>query len=142
HLVASAIAFRLHGSCVVRTLYTEGSYQASPEPTWSGPASSRWRRPDSNRRPPACKAGALPLSYVPAAMIGATHPSTRRHLMDLPEPLVMADWLTNALNADPSSLVVADVRWYPDGSARRRFESGHIPAAVFVDVDRDLSAPV
>src|SRR5438132_4515173 len=62
--------------------------------------------------------------------------------MDLPEPLVMADWLTNALNADPSSLVVADVRWYPDGSARRRFESGHIPAAVFVDVDRDLSAPV
>ena len=25
-----------------------------------------WRRPDSNRRPPACKAGALPLSYAPA----------------------------------------------------------------------------
>ncbi len=24
-----------------------------------------WRRADSNRRPPACKAGALPLSYVP-----------------------------------------------------------------------------
>jgi len=26
-----------------------------------------WRRSDSNRRPPACKAGALPLSYAPAA---------------------------------------------------------------------------
>ena len=24
-----------------------------------------WRRSDSNRRPPACKAGALPLSYAP-----------------------------------------------------------------------------
>ena len=26
----------------------------------------KWRRSDSNRRPPACKAGALPLSYAPA----------------------------------------------------------------------------
>ena len=26
-----------------------------------------WRRTDSNRRPPACKAGALPLSYAPIA---------------------------------------------------------------------------
>jgi hypothetical protein len=25
----------------------------------------KWRRSDSNRRPPACKAGALPLSYAP-----------------------------------------------------------------------------
>jgi hypothetical protein len=25
-----------------------------------------WRRSDSNRRPPACKAGALPLSYAPS----------------------------------------------------------------------------
>jgi hypothetical protein len=29
-----------------------------------------WRRSDSNRRPPACKAGALPLSYAPANLKG------------------------------------------------------------------------
>jgi hypothetical protein len=28
-----------------------------------------WRRADSNRRPPACKAGALPLSYAPGATL-------------------------------------------------------------------------
>ncbi len=31
-----------------------------------------WRRPDSNRRPPACKAGALPLSYAPGAVASGT----------------------------------------------------------------------
>ena len=31
-----------------------------------------WRRSDSNRRPPACKAGALPLSYAPAIPQGGT----------------------------------------------------------------------
>jgi hypothetical protein len=29
------------------------------------PTAAGWRRSDSNRRPPACKAGALPLSYAP-----------------------------------------------------------------------------
>ena len=29
-----------------------------------------WRWTDSNRRPPACKAGALPLSYTPLALTG------------------------------------------------------------------------
>ena len=32
-----------------------------------------WRRSGSNRRPPACKAGALPLSYAPK---GSTHRKT------------------------------------------------------------------
>ena len=32
-------------------------------PTW-------WRRTGLNRRPPACKAGALPLSYAPGSMVG------------------------------------------------------------------------
>jgi thiosulfate/3-mercaptopyruvate sulfurtransferase len=36
--------------------------------------------------------------------------------------------------------VVADVRWYLDGrSGRAAYESGHIPGAVFVDLDVDLS---
>jgi thiosulfate/3-mercaptopyruvate sulfurtransferase len=42
---------------------------------------------------------------------------------------------------DPE-LVVADVRWYPNRSGREAFELGHIPGAVFVDVDADLAGPV
>ncbi|MFC4563103.1 sulfurtransferase [Nocardiopsis mangrovi] len=38
--------------------------------------------------------------------------------------------------------VVADVRWYLDGrSGRDAYDAGHIPGAVFVDVDVDLAAP-
>lgn len=59
--------------------------------------------------------------------------------MRLPGPLVDADWLARAIG-DPA-LAVADVRWYPDGSGRARFEQGHIPGAVFVDVDSDLASP-
>lgn len=39
-------------------------------------------------------------------------------------------------------MVIADVRWYLDGrSAREAFEAGHLPGAVYVDVDTDLAAP-
>lgn len=38
--------------------------------------------------------------------------------------------------------VLADTRWYLDGSSgRAAYEAGHIPGAVFVDLDRWLSAP-
>ena len=53
-------------------------------------------------------------------------------------PLVDAPWLERNLG-DPE-LVVADVRWTPDGSAAKAFEEGHILGAVLVDVDRDLAA--
>jgi thiosulfate/3-mercaptopyruvate sulfurtransferase len=53
-------------------------------------------------------------------------------------PLVDADWL--AAHLDDPGVVVADARWYPDGSGRAKFEAGHIPGAVFVDVDSDLAA--
>lgn len=54
--------------------------------------------------------------------------------------VVDAAWLGDHLH-DPS-LVVADVRWYLDGrSARDAYERGHIPGAVFVDLDTDLAAP-
>jgi thiosulfate/3-mercaptopyruvate sulfurtransferase len=56
-------------------------------------------------------------------------------------PLVSSDELV-ALLADGSDVVAADVRWYLDGrSGRAAYEAGHIPGAVFVDLDRDLAAP-
>lgn len=59
--------------------------------------------------------------------------------MKLPGPLVDADWLRERLR-EPG-LVVADVRWVPDGTGRAVFESGHIPGAVYLDIDEDLASP-
>jgi thiosulfate/3-mercaptopyruvate sulfurtransferase len=44
--------------------------------------------------------------------------------------------------ADPL-LRIADVRWYlgKPGAGRAAFEAGHLPGAVFLDLDSDLSAP-
>jgi thiosulfate/3-mercaptopyruvate sulfurtransferase len=44
--------------------------------------------------------------------------------------------------ADPR-LRIADVRWYlgKPGAGRAEYEQGHLPGAVFVDLDADLSAP-
>ena len=40
------------------------------------------------------------------------------------------------------SVVLADVRWYLDGrSGRAAYDAGHLPGAVFVDLDRRLAAP-
>jgi thiosulfate/3-mercaptopyruvate sulfurtransferase len=52
--------------------------------------------------------------------------------------VVSAAWLT----AHRPEVVVADVRWYLDGrSGRHAYERGHLPGAVFVDLDRWLAAP-
>ena len=43
---------------------------------------------------------------------------------------------------DDASVVVADVRWYLDGrSGRAAYDAGHIPGAVFVDLETVLAAP-
>jgi thiosulfate/3-mercaptopyruvate sulfurtransferase len=57
-------------------------------------------------------------------------------------PLVDAAWLGRALDQGRPELVLADVRWYPNRDARAAFEEGHVPGAIFVDVDRDLAGPV
>lgn len=57
--------------------------------------------------------------------------------MDLPGPLVDVGWLLERPRAP--GLVVADVRWVPDGTGRSAYKSGHIPGAVYLDVD--LSDP-
>lgn len=54
-------------------------------------------------------------------------------------PFVSGAWLEDRL--DDAGLVLADVRWYLDGrSGSRAYEFGHLPGAVYVDLDRDLAA--
>lgn len=56
--------------------------------------------------------------------------------MALPAPIVDAGWLEKHV----SDVVVADVRWYLDGrSGRAAYDAGHVPGAVFVDLDTDIS---
>jgi thiosulfate/3-mercaptopyruvate sulfurtransferase len=53
-------------------------------------------------------------------------------------PFVDAAWLAE----HRAAVVLADVRWYLDGrSGRAEFEAGHLPGAVFVDLDRYLAGP-
>jgi thiosulfate/3-mercaptopyruvate sulfurtransferase len=59
--------------------------------------------------------------------------------VELPGPLVEASWLAARLGAP--GLVVADVRWYAAGGGRAAYLDGHLPGAVFADVDVDLAAP-
>jgi thiosulfate/3-mercaptopyruvate sulfurtransferase len=56
-------------------------------------------------------------------------------------PLVSCEWL--AAHAGDPKLRIADVRWYLDPRKKGRDEylAGHIPGAVFLDVDADLAAP-
>lgn len=54
--------------------------------------------------------------------------------------MVDVPWLTDRL-ASGRPPVLADVRWYLDGrSGRDAHERGHLPGAVFVDLDRALAA--
>jgi thiosulfate/3-mercaptopyruvate sulfurtransferase len=53
-------------------------------------------------------------------------------------PWVDAEWVA----AHREAVVLADVRWYLDGrSGLAAYEEGHVPGAVFVDLDRRLSRP-
>jgi thiosulfate/3-mercaptopyruvate sulfurtransferase len=56
-------------------------------------------------------------------------------------PLVTTDWL--AAHLDEGDLRVVDTRWYLDPARKGRdaFRAGHVPGAVFLDVEQDLAAP-
>lgn len=55
-------------------------------------------------------------------------------------PVVSGEWLADHLGE--AGLAVVDCRWYLDGrSGRDAYESGHIPSAVWADIDTDLAAP-
>lgn len=56
----------------------------------------------------------------------------------LPGPLVEPAWLAEHLD----DVALVDIRWYLDGrSGRAAYDEGHLPGAVFVDLDADASAP-
>lgn len=61
-------------------------------------------------------------------------------MLSLPGPLVSVDWLRGHLS-DPR-LRVADVRWSLSGpTGAERYAAKHIPGAVFLDADQELSSP-
>ncbi|GIF06247.1 sulfurtransferase [Actinoplanes siamensis] len=54
------------------------------------------------------------------------------------DPVVDLDWLC----AHAGEVLLADVRWYLDGrSGRAAYEKGHLPGAVFIDLDTALAGP-
>jgi thiosulfate/3-mercaptopyruvate sulfurtransferase len=57
------------------------------------------------------------------------------------DALVTTEWLASRLGE--AGLRIVDVRWYLDPSKKGRdaYRAGHVPGAVFLDVDADLSAP-
>lgn len=84
----------------------------------------------------AISSGAPGLGDGPAARGGASGPGGPASSGF--GPLVDAAWL----DAHLGQVVVADVRWYLDGrSGRAAYASGHIPGAVFVDLDTVLADP-
>lgn len=63
---------------------------------------------------------------------------TLEDYVNWPSPIVEASWL----QANLDSVLVADVRWSMDqGPHQQDFLDGHIPGAIFVNLDSDLSAP-
>jgi thiosulfate/3-mercaptopyruvate sulfurtransferase len=64
--------------------------------------------------------------------------TTLVRLDDVLAPFVDVAWLS----AHRDEVVLCDVRWSLGGpSGREAYESGHLPGAVWVDLDRDLAAP-
>ncbi len=54
------------------------------------------------------------------------------------KPFVSASWVLERRD----EVVLADVRFYLDGSSpRAAYDAGHIPGAVFIDLERTLAAP-
>lgn len=61
-------------------------------------------------------------------------------MLTLPGPIVSVAWLADQL--DHPDLRVADVRWALAGPpGREQYEDGHLPGAVFLDAEAELSSP-
>jgi thiosulfate/3-mercaptopyruvate sulfurtransferase len=61
-------------------------------------------------------------------------------VLALPAPVVDVDWLH--IHLEHPSLRIADVRWSLLGPpGRESYRAGHVPAAVFLDAESELSSP-
>ena len=69
-------------------------------------------------------------------------PQARMEALNELEPKVPIVISVQDLQAlDRTNIVIADVRWYLDGrDGRKAYTEGHIPGAIFVDLDRDLAS--
>ena len=69
-------------------------------------------------------------------------PQARMEALNELEPKVPIVISVQDLQAlDRTDIVIADVRWYLDGrDGRKAYTEGHIPGAIFVDLDRDLAS--
>ena len=86
----------------------------------------------------------MPVSSAKIRVLSTSsaRPSDGRFADVASPPFVSIDDLDVLLGESSIHVVVADVRWYLDGrDAREVFRAGHVPGAVFVDVDVDLAAP-
>lgn len=57
--------------------------------------------------------------------------------MTVPDPFVSPAWCLEHRD----EILLADSRWSFAGDAHERYLAGHLPGAVFIDVNRDLAAP-
>ncbi len=61
---------------------------------------------------------------------------------DVDEPVIAVEALASALRAPASGPTLLDIRWeIASGPRRDDYLAGHIPGAVFVDLDAELAAP-
>ena len=58
-------------------------------------------------------------------------------------PLISADELRDRIQADDATLRIVDCRWYlgKPGAGRKAYRAGHLPGAMHLDLDDDLSDP-
>src|SRR5216683_3169177 len=87
----------------------------------------------SDIAPPSCK-----IANVADSASGSMCPFVLRRvcMSDIPT-LVDTRWLSAH-----QEVRIVDSRWSATGgSGQARYDEGHIPGAVFVDLDRDLSRP-
>ena len=113
------------------------SIPASPRPTSTSTAARRPSRTAPRRScawPASVRTARPGRSWTRAAASHGDHAAILSRVL----PVVDAAWV--ATHRD--EVVLADVRWYLDGrSGRAAYVGGHLPGAVFVDLDADLAAP-
>ena len=66
-----------------------------------------------------------------------------RHTPAMGSPIVSVDVLAEWLAARRPNLRVVDVRWYlgqPRGAGRTAYDTGHIPGAIHLDIDSELTS--